>query len=90
MDQFKQVLSDKLKTLGATDEQLSVALHGSSKEQTLKSFNVYLAAHAKDNEKINALRSFTVKGQDHEILQCVDTASKALSKHVFNTGGNHD
>lgn len=83
MSNFEQQLSDKLKGLGATEADLTVALHGQTKEQKLSSLNVYLAAHAKNNEKINTLRSFTAKGEDEEILECVDQAAKALTKYVF-------
>ena len=84
MDDFTKTLRDKLKGCGASDKDLSIALHGSTKEQSLKSLNVYLAAKASDNDKINTLRSFTVKGTDNEIISCVDDAAKALSKHVFS------
>lgn len=83
MDDFTKTLKDKLISCGASEQDLSIALHGDTKEQSLKSLNVYLAAHSKDNDKISSLRSFTIKGQEQEILERVDDAAKALSKHVF-------
>lgn len=84
MNNFECQLQDKLKNIGATDSDIKIALHGNTREQKLNSLSVYLAANAPDTETINNLRSFAAKGDDEEILSCLDKASKALKKHVFN------
>lgn len=83
---FEDKLKQKLSDLGATPEQLNIALRGNSKQDKMQSFNVYLAAKAPKLQTVETLRSFSVKGDDDEILKCVDDAAKVLSKHVFNHG----
>jgi molybdopterin-biosynthesis enzyme MoeA-like protein len=84
MENFSIELKNKLKSIGATENEIKVALHGNTREQQLNSLSVYIAAKAPDTDTINTLRSFTAKGNDEEILSCLDKASKALKKHVFN------
>lgn len=84
MEHFDSQLKERLKNIGATDKDIKVALHGNTREQKLNSLSIYLAANAPDTEVINTLRSFAAKGDDEEILSCLDKASKALKKHVFN------
>lgn len=81
-------LIDNIKTtlsgMGATQHDIVSALKGQTEKEQLKSFSLYLAAIAGDNNKVSKTRGLLVNGNSAEILKSLKSSSKIISKAIQN------